>query len=409
LFQCLTDCLPISDKPQGMYSPVQLGSIGELKNRMALASLTRSRNSEDGVPTEMVAEYYVQRASAGVILAEATAISAEGYGWFRSPGIYTPEQIAGWQQVTSKVHEAGGKIVLQLWHMGRQSHSDYLEMTGCGGLPVSASAIAAAGDTYVLNGVKKDYETPRALETSELPRLVQDYAQAARNAMQAGFDGVEIHAANGYLLDQFLQTKTNQRSDEYGGSVENRYRLLGEVIEAVAAAVGGADKVGVKLSPNGVFGDMGCPEYEAQFDHTIQKCAEAGLAYVQLMDGLAFGFHELGAPYTLERAAGVLERAQGGRRRATLLMGNCGHTRETAEAAIEAGNADLISFGRPYIANPDLPERFQSGAPLAECGMEHWYPQDGGAEGYTNFPSAAAAKDVAAEAAGPEAEVAISA
>lgn len=354
-----------------LFDPFQLGPV-KLANRIVMAPLTRGRSGPQRIPNEIMAEYYVQRASAGLIIAEATTVSEQANGWFGSPGIYTGEMTAGWKQVVQAVHQSGGRIFLQLWHMGRASHSDFQDGT----LPVAASAIPIGqGQTTTPKG-KKDYETPRALETVEIAAIVNDYARAAVNAMEAGFDGVELHAANGYLIDNFLQTRTNHRTDKYGGSIENRYRFLHEITEAVVAACGAA-RVGVRLSPNGIFNDMGSPDFREQFTYAATQLNSFGLAYLHLVDGLAFGFHQLGEPMTLREFRRVFQRP---------IIGNCGYNQESAEKAISNGDADLIAFGRDFISNPDLVQRLRNGWPLAApAGMETWYSPTG-ASGYTDFP-----------------------
>ena len=358
-----------------LLQPFRLGDLS-LPNRVVMAPLTRGRAGRERIPHALMAEYYVQRASAGLIISEATTISEQANGWLESPGIYTDAMEAGWRQVTAAVHAAGGRIFLQLWHLGRASHSDFHG----GRPPVSASAVAIAGDGIHTPLGKKPYETPRALETGEIAGVVADYARAAARARAAGFDGVEIHAANGYLIDQFLQAKTNHRTDAYGGSVENRARFLREVVEAVTAAWP-ARRVGVRISPNGVFNDMGSPDFREQFTHVATLLDRCDLAYLHVMDGLAFGFHQLGEPMTLAEFRRVFSGP---------LMGNCGYTFAAAEEAIAAGVADLIAFGRPYISNPDLVARLRHGWPLAEpAAMAAWYAPTGAA-GYTDFPAYAA-------------------
>jgi N-ethylmaleimide reductase len=320
-----------------------------------------------------MAEYYTQRASAGLIIAEATTISPQANGWVQSPGIYTDEMVQGWKKIVDSVHQAGGKMFLQLWHMGRASHSDFH-----GGQPaVAPSAIAVAnGEPIRTPKGKQPVEIPRALESKEIPGIVQQYRSAAENALAAGFDGVEIHAANGYLIDQFLQSKTNQRDDEYGGSIEKRYRFLGEVIDAVTS-VFPSKRVGVRLSPNGIFNDMGSPEYREQFSYAAEQLDNYRLAYLHIVDGLEFGFHEQGEAMVLSDFRKLF---------AGPLMGNCGYDQQSAEAAILNGDADMIAFGRPYISNPDLVERFQNDWPLTDPGSpELWYSHE--AEGYTTFPA----------------------
>ncbi|MCL4120062.1 UNVERIFIED_CONTAM: hypothetical protein GTU68_011763 [Idotea baltica] len=336
-----------------------------------MAPLTRARAGESRVPNELMAEYYSQRASAGLIISEATTISSQANGWVQSPGVYTDEMTAGWRNVVDAVHVAGGRIFLQLWHMGRASHRDFHD----GQLAVAPSAIAIEGDPIRTPKGKKPHEVPRALETDEIPQVVEDYRLAAERAKSAGFDGVEIHAANGYLIDQFLQSKTNHRTDDYGGSIENRYRFLGEVVDAVTS-VWPANRVGVRLAPNGNFNDMGSPDYREQFTHAAVQLDSYRLSYLHIVDGLAFGFHELGEAMVLPEFRKVF---------AGPLMGNCGYDQQSAESAISDGDADMIAFGRPYISNPDLVSRFINEWPLADAGsQELWYSHD--AEGYTTFP-----------------------
>ena len=339
-----------------------------LKNRVVMAPLTRGRAGKERTANALMAEYYAQRAGAGLIVSEGTAISEQGYGWTHSPGIYTPEQTEAWKQVANKVHEGESKIYLQLWHTGRASHSSFQPNNR---LPVAPSAIAISGmEAHTPDG-EKPCETPRALSTEEIPRVVEEYRQAAANAKEAGFDGVEIHAANGYLIDEFLQSKTNHRTDKYGGSIENRYRFLKEVAEAVLT-VWDAGSVGVRLSPNGSFNDMGSPEYREAFTYIAKQLNSYGLAYLHLLDGLAFGFHELGEPMTIAEFRKIYDG---------VLIANCGYDRHDAEKAIADSNADLVAFGRPYISNPDLVERFKNNWELnPNPEMDIWYSP--GAEGY---------------------------
>ncbi len=346
----------------------------ELKNRVVLAPMTRARAGVERIPNALMAEYYQQRASAGLIITEATTISPQANGWNQSPGIYTDDMEAGWKAVNEEVHQSGGRIFLQLWHCGRASHPSFHD----GAQHVAPSAIAIRGDDIHTPDGKKPHQTPRALETAELPGIVENYRLAARRAKNAGFDGVEIHSANGYLLDTFLQSKTNHREDEYGGSIENRYRMLHEVVSAVAT-VFPSNRIGVRLSPNGAFNDMGSPDYREQFIFVARQLNPFGLAYLHVMDGLAFGFHELGEPMTLSEFREVFDGP---------LMGNCGYTKETAETAITAGHADLISFGRPFISNPDLVYRFAEDIELnPDAEVADWY-SPAGAAGYTDFPAA---------------------
>ena len=363
---------------QALLTPFDLKGL-PLSNRVVLAPMTRARAGTERLANPLMAEYYAQRAGAGLLITEATVVSAQGIGWVNSPGIYTDEQGNAWRQVVNAVQAKGSPIFLQLWHCGRASHSDFHG----GDLPVAPSAIRLEGDGIHTPLGKKEHEVPRALETTELAGIVADYVAAAGRAKAAGFDGVEVHSANGYLLDQFLQSKTNHRIDAYGGSVENRFRLLKEVVEGVTG-VFGAERVGVRLAPNGVFNDMGSPDYRETFTYVAKQLDSYGLAYLHVMDGLAFGFHELGEPMTLADFRAVFSGP---------LMGNCGYNPETAEAAVAGGDADLIAIGRPFITNPDLVERIRNGWPLApESDPGTWYSGGIAEEGYTTFPSYKAAK-----------------
>jgi N-ethylmaleimide reductase len=354
-----------------LLSPFDLRGL-LLKNRVVMAPLTRARAGEVRLPNALMAEYYVQRASAGLIITEATVISRQGIGWLNSPGIYSDEQARAWKQVVDAVHAKGTPIFLQLWHCGRASHSSFHEHRE---LPVAPSAVKLNGDYIHTPEGNQPYETPRALETEEVSAIVADYRRAAERAKTAGFDGVEIHSANGYLLDEFLQSKTNRRTDRYGGSLENRCRFLDEAVRAVLG-VWPSGRVGVHISPNGIFNDMGSADFRETFLHVAKQLNQHQLAYLHVVDGLEFGFHGLGPPMTLAEFRTVF----GGP-----LMGNCGYTQETAQAAIENRHADLISFGRPFISNPDLVERFAHGWPLnPQADQKVWYSFD--ALGYIDFP-----------------------
>lgn len=357
---------------KALLSSFDLGGL-TLKNRVVMAPLTRSRAGAERMPNALMAEYYAQRGEVGLMIAEATVISKQANGWVNSPGIYSDEQAQAWKQVVDAVHAKETPFFLQLWHMGRASHSSFQEN---GQLPVSASALKLNGE-YIQTPIgKQPYETPRALETNEIPLVVEDYRRAAQRAKDAGFDGVEIHAANGYLIDQFLQSKTNHRTDQYGGSLENRYRFLKEIVEAILTVLP-ANRVGVRLSPNGNFNDMGSEDFRETFLYVAQQLNAYGLAYLHIVDGLAFGFHELGEPMVLAEFRDVFTGP---------LMANCGYTQETAEAAIKEGYADLIAFGRPLISNPDLVSRFANGWPLnPPPDPSIWYSFD--KEGYTDFPT----------------------
>ena len=360
-----------------LFDPIQIGSISAA-NRIAMAPLTRNRAGAHQVPTALMTTYYTQRASAGLIIAEATQISAEGQGYLDTPGIYSPEQVAGWKQVTDAVHAAGGKIVLQLWHVGRISHVSLLP----GGMaPVSSTARVAQAKTFTKEGFV-DVSVPRALRTGEMPRLVADYRHAAKCAMQAGFDGVEVHGANGYLIDQFLRDSTNDRSDAYGGSVENRARLLIEVMQAVTDAVG-ASRTGLRLSPVTPFSDIG-QDSDAQglFNHVMAQLAPLKLAYLHIIEGdtggardyLPFDYEALRSRYKQGHPQGVW-------------MVNNGYDRQMAIDVVAKGVADVVAFGRPFISNPDLVHRLRDGAPLNALDAAKLY--GGGAEGYTDYPTLA--------------------
>eukprot|EP00301_Raphidiophrys_heterophryoidea_P014550 c22971_g2_i1.p1 GENE.c22971_g2_i1~~c22971_g2_i1.p1 ORF type:complete len:387 (+),score=96.20 c22971_g2_i1:41-1162(+) len=357
-----------------LFAPLKIGDL-VLSNRIAMAPLTRGRSTLSRIPTDHMVKYYTQRAEAGLLIAEATAISPQGYGWAQAPGTYTKEMSDGWAKVTNSVHAAGGKIFLQLWHMGRSSHSSFqIDNQQI----VAPSAIAIVDDgVYGIDDKKYPREVPRALETSELPGIVGDYTKAAEFAKQAGFDGVEIHAANGYLIDQFLQSCSNKRTDTYGGSIENRYRLLGEIVSAVSS-VYPSNRVGVRLSPNGDYGSMGSEDNIETFSFTVEQLAKENLAYIHIIDQLAFGFHNKCAPFTLELARKLAPK--------DVLVGNAGYTKETAEAAIASGNADMIAFGRPFLSTPDLVHRFKHDLPLNPSSEgSTWFSHEPVA-GYIDFP-----------------------
>jgi len=354
-----------------LLSPLNLGEL-VLKNRVVMSPMTRSRAGKERLPNALMGEYYAQRASAGLIITEATVISKQAIGWLNSPGIYTDEQAEAWARVVEAVHAEGTPVFLQLWHCGRASHSSFHEKEG---LPVAPSAIKLKGDYIHTPQGKQPYEPPRALETEEIAGIVKDYGRASQRAKSAGFDGVEVHAANGYLIDQFLQSKTNHRTDRYGGSLGNRYRFLDEIV-AELLDVWPPDRVGVHLSPNGSFNDMGSPDFRETFLYAAEQLDRREIAYLHVIDGLAFGYHELGPPMTLREFRVFFEGT---------LMGNSGYTRERAETAIRRGYADLISFGRPFISNPDLPERFAQGWPLnPPAAQKVWYSFNGA--GYIDFP-----------------------
>ena len=351
-----------------LFSPVKLGSIA-LKNRMVMAPLTRNRAGEGGVPQAMNVTYYVQRASAGLIISEATPISAMAHGYPALPGIYTDAQVAGWKKVTDGVHAEGGKIVIQLWHVGRISHPSLLPN---GAQPVAPSAIKPNGKAFTYQGLV-DYVEPRALAVSELPSIVADYVHATKCALAAGFDGVEIHAANGYLLDQFLRDGTNKREDEYGGSIENRSRLLLEVTKAVVE-VAGSDKVGIRISPVNPFNDMKDSNPQALFNHVVTALNPFKLAYLHVVEG---GIHGGGIADPFDFPA-LRKHCQ------SAYMANLSYDKARGNAAIVSGHADAIAYGVPFIANPDLVKRFSINAALNQADSSTFY---GGTEhGYTDYP-----------------------
>lgn len=367
---------------QTLFDPIHAGDL-HLANRIAMAPLTRNR-SPGAVPRDITATYYAQRASAGLLITEATAISHQGQGYADVPGLYGTEQLDGWKKVTAAVHEKGGKIVTQLWHVGRISHND---LQPEGGAPVAPSAIAAKAKTYLIDkstgkGHFAATSEPRALDAEELPGIVHDYAAAARNAVEtAGFDGVEIHGANGYLLDQFLKTGANQRTDDYGGSIENRARLLLEATRAVADAIGGG-KVGIRLSPVTPANDIVDADPQPLFDYVIRQLAPLGLAYVHVIEGSTGGPRELAdRPFDYE-ALKTAYREAGGK---GAWMVNNAYDRALALDAVASGRADIVAFGKAFISNPDLVERLRQDAPLNAWDQSTFY--GGGEKGYTDYPT----------------------
>jgi N-ethylmaleimide reductase len=361
----------MSDK--SLFAPYELGPL-TLSNRIVMAPLTRNRAGPGLVPSRYAAEYYAQRASAGLIITEATQVSEQAQGYQDTPGLYTPEQIAGWRKVTDAVHAKGGRIYVQLWHVGRVSHVDLLG----GKAPVAPSAIRAETKTFVNNGFA-DVSEPRALEAGEIPAIVETFRQAAANAIAAGFDGVEVHGANGYLLDQFLRETANVRTDSYGGSIENRARLLLEVTEAVSRQIG-ADRTGVRLSPvSPASGIVMSGNEQPQFDYVAEQLDRLGIAYIHIVEGATGGPRDV-APFDF----GSLRR----RFRNTYIANN-GYDLELAQSRLADGKADLFAFGRPFIANPDLVERLRAGASLAQPNPATIY--GGGAAGYTDYPAMTAA------------------
>ncbi len=347
-----------------LFTPLKLGDL-DLPNRIVMAPLTRCRAVEDRVPNPLMKEYYVQRASAGLILSEATAVTPKGVGYPNTPGIWSEAQIEGWRNITDAIHQAGGRIFMQLWHVGRVSHPSYLD----GDLPVAPSAIAPEGHVSLLRP-KTEYVTPRALELSEIAGLVEAYRQGAENAKAAGFDGVEIHGANGYLIDRFLQDRTNKRTDAYGGPIENRARLLLEVTDA-AISVWGPGRVGMHLAPRGDSHSMGDSDPKATFGYVARELGKRKIAFIFTRE------------YAGADAIGPQLKAEFG----GVWIANENFTPETAAHIAGDGVADAVSFGRAYIANPDLAERIAKGARLNEPEFATFF--SGGVKGYTDYPALA--------------------
>jgi len=352
-----------------LFDPIKLGAL-TLPNRILMAPLTRGRATRDHVPTELMRTYYAQRAGAGLILTEATGISRQGLGWPYAPGLWSEAQVEGWKPVVEAVHDAGGRIFAQLWHMGRVVHSSFLG----GDAPVSASATRAPAKAHTYEG-RQLYDLARALRRDEIPGVVGDYVRAARNAIAAGFDGVQIHGANGYLIDQFLRDGTNLRDDDYGGPVENRIRLLREVTQAVANEVG-AERTAVRLSPNGEVQGANDSDPFSLFPAAAKALGEIGIAFLELREP---GFEGSFGKAEVAPVHPHIRRAFDGP-----LVLNSDYTFERAQAALDAGEADAIAFGRPFISNPDLVARLRTGAPLEPDVMATWYSQ--GPEGYVDYP-----------------------
>ena len=360
-----------------LFDPCRFGDI-TTASRIVMAPLTRDRAGPAQVPTEMMATYYTQRASAGLIITEATQISPEGQGYLDTPGIYSPAQVAGWRRVTDAVHAAGGKIVIQLWHVGRISH---VSLQPNGQPPVSSTARRAAGKTFTAAGFE-DVSEPRALRLEEMPRVVADYRHAARCAIAAGFDGVEVHGANGYLLEQFLRDSINDRTDAYGGPTENRARLLLEVMNAIAAEIG-AGRTGLRLSPVTPANDAQ-QDSDAQglYDYVVEQLAPLKLAFLHVVEGATGGARDV-APFDY---AALRSRFRRGNEHGAWMVNN-GYTRQMALDVVASGDADLVAFGKPFISNPDLVRRLQDDAPLAALNPKTLY--GGGAEGYIDYPALA--------------------
>ncbi|WP_423395916.1 alkene reductase [Burkholderia sp. LMG 21824] len=352
-----------------LFEPYALGGL-TLANRIVMAPLTRNRAGAGLVPGEHAATYYAQRASAGLIITEATQVSAQAQGYQDTPGLYTPEQIAGWRKVTDAVHAKGGRIFVQLWHVGRVSHTD---LQPHGTAPVAPSAIRAETKTFVNNGFA-DVSEPRALELAELPGIVNDFRQTAANAIAAGFDGVEIHGANGYLLEQFIKDGANQRTDDYGGSIENRARLLLEVVAAVVEEIG-AERTGVRISPVSPANGISCSDPQAQYDYIAEQLSAQGVVYLHVVEGATGGPRDV-AEFDYDALR---------RRFKQTYLANNGYDLEFATTQLHEGRADLFAFGRPFISNPDLVERLKHGAPLTQFNPATLY--GGGAAGYIDYPT----------------------
>jgi len=355
-----------------LFEPYTLGHL-TLSNRVVLAPLTRNRAGVGLVPSEFAATYYSQRASAGLLITEATQVSAQAQGYQDTPGLYTQAQIDGWRKVTDAVHAKGGRIFVQLWHVGRVSHVD---LQPEGAAPVAPSAIRAATKTFVFNRFV-DVSEPRALTLDEIPGIVEDFRKAAANAVAAGFDGVEIHGANGYLLEQFIKDGANQRADAYGGSVENRARLLLEVVAAVAKQIG-AERTGVRISPVSPANGISCSDPQPQYDYIADQLSALGVVYLHVVEGATGGPRDV-AQFDYDALR---------RRFKHTYLANNGYDLELANARLAEGKADLVAFGRAFISNPDLVERLKIGAPLAALNPATLY--GGGAEGYTDYPPLAA-------------------
>jgi len=354
---------------QPLLTPYRVGEL-ELPNRVVMAPMTRSRAGKGNSPTELNAKYYRQRASAGFIISEGTQISLQGVGYPWTPGIHTEKQLEGWKKVTDAVHEGGGRIFAQIWHVGRISHPFFHD----GDLPVAPSAVKPEGEAFTPEGMKP-FVTPRTLEIDEIQDIIEDYVQAGRNAIKAGFDGVEIHGANGYLIDQFIQDSTNKRTDRYGGSIENRSRFALEITEAVAEAIG-AEKVGIRLSPSGLFNDMRDSNPKETFSYLIRELNRFNLAYLHLVEPLSDVSH---LENYLENVTPFFREIYEG---AIITSGN--YDRESGNAVIEKDEADLVAYARLFLSNPDLPERLAAGAELNEPDPSTFYGGD--EKGYTDYP-----------------------
>ncbi|UDQ90390.1 alkene reductase [Xanthobacter autotrophicus] len=359
-----------------LFEPFRLGEL-TLPNRIVMAPLTRNRAAADFVPSDLAPQYYALRADAGLLITEASQISQQGQGYQDTPGIYSDAQVAGWKKVTDAVHAKGGRIFIQLWHVGRVSHTS---LQPNGGAPVAPSALTAATKTFVNNGFAET-SAPRALELSEIPGIVEDYRRAAANAIKAGFDGVEVHGANGYLIDQFLKDGSNQRTDAYGGSIENRTRFLLEVMDAVIAEIGAA-RTGLRLSPVSPANGITESHPQALFNHVIDELEKRHPVYIHVVEGATGGPRDVAPDFSFEE---LRKRYSGA------WMVNNGYDLALANAVLAEGKADLVAFGKPFISNPDLVERLQRNAPLNELDRDTLY--GGGAKGYIDYPTL---KDAAA-------------
>jgi N-ethylmaleimide reductase len=351
-----------------LFSPITIGDY-TLKNRIFMAPMTRCRSVDHNIPNDLMATYYGQRSNAGLIISEATQISTLGIGYPYTPGIHTKEQVEGWKKITKKVHENGSRIFLQLWHVGRISHSSFHE----GKLPVAPSAIKPSGEVYTYEGMR-EFETPKEMTEQEIKETVKQYAEGAKNAMEAGFDGVEIHGANGYLIDQFLRDGTNKREDLYGSNVQNRARFLFEIIEAVTKEVE-SKKVGVRLSPSGTFNDMTDSNPQEHFKYICQKLNNYNLAYLHIIDALEGD---------IRHGANVVELSILRDSYKGVLIANGGYTKDRGNEAIKNSLADAVSYATLYISNPNLPDTFKNNKELVEADPNTFYTQD--EKGYTDYP-----------------------
>ncbi len=354
-----------------LYEPAQFGKI-EVKNRIFLAPLTRNRSKPDFSPSDLAPEYYSQRASGGLLITEASQISPEGIGYINTPGIYNEAQVAGWKKVTDAVHAKGGKIFIQLWHVGRISHTSLLPN---GQAPLAPSALRAKSQTFVGDAGMVDVSEPKAMSLEDIARTIADYKHAAECAKKAGFDGVEIHAANGYLIDQFLMDGSNQRTDQYGGPIENRFRFLREVLNMVLS-VWDAGEVGIRLSPTGKFNDMSDTKRLSTFSYVVEQLNAFNLAYLHFVETFP-GMQNTDEEQNIIEA--LIKKWTG------FYIANGGYEKENAESAIISGKADAIAFGRSFLANPDLPKRLELGVALNDPDQSTFY--GGGAEGYTDYPT----------------------